>query len=162
MRGVIRRHIGPVTIVQPWVCESQLVAGGGGIIFGSLRPGKVVPISWPPPGHRLGPLPEQTSSQHSMCKHIIRSEEQSKAWNQHFLFLAWRQAFLWISTYVFSWVLSRFYLIGLILGQIGIFVLEWVSLVHPVFPAEKWWRFKSLDISIRLHILQFISNWVFF
>lgn len=45
VRTTIRIYIDPVTVVQLWVCESQLVAGGGGVSFGSQWPVKVVPVA---------------------------------------------------------------------------------------------------------------------
>lgn len=61
---------GPIqtlTIIQMWVYESQLVAGGGRIVFSSLRPaeGFLSLIYFrPSPGHWPGPLHKNPSLLH--------------------------------------------------------------------------------------------------
>lgn len=51
------------TIIQMWVYESQLVAGGGRVVFGSLGPAKgfLSLVSRPSLGHWPGPLPMNSS-----------------------------------------------------------------------------------------------------
>lgn len=60
-------HNKTLTIIQMWVYESQLVAGGGRVVFGSLGPAKgfLSLVSRPSPGHWPGPLPRNSSFRYS-------------------------------------------------------------------------------------------------
>lgn len=53
-----------------WVYESELITGGGGVVFGSLRPaiGFLSLVSRPPLGHWPGLLPINSSSSHLISR----------------------------------------------------------------------------------------------
>lgn len=68
---LISWHTEPLTIIQMWVCDSQLIAGSGRVIFGSLWPAKIFLclISRPSLRRWLGPLSKNYST--IKTKHIV-------------------------------------------------------------------------------------------